>query len=359
MRVRIGEYLARFLVLAAAVLIPLAVVASRPDRQANAGTVEVRAVMPEEGGWLPDNLSVAAGDPLQLRLVSDDVVHGFAVGKMDWPAIDLPPGEVVETTLVFDKPGKYTYYCTRWCGVNHWRMRGVIEVTGPKEPEPKPSTPLFEVLGIDIDAPHPAEVLPGETPSAGRGYAYREMAPDYIKDPAYGPSEAFQELRAEPNLSQLTDQEVWDLVAALWQAQAGPLEVARGAVLYAQNCASCHGETGRGDGVMAKFFRRDVIDGLEQARLTYEHQNSGSAGMGGKHGLQPPADFTDPTQMLGASSALLQGKIIRGGMGTGMPYWGPVFTEKDTWALVAYLWSLQFEFEETAHLGENYDDKDR
>jgi len=26
--------------------------------------------------------------------------------------------------------------------------------------------------------------------------------------------------------------------------------------------------------------------------------------------------------MLGASPALLHGKIVRGGMGTGMPYWG-------------------------------------
>ncbi len=56
-----------------------------------------------------------------------------------------------------------------------------------------------------------------------------------------------------------------------------------------------------------------------------------------------PADFTDPESMLGASPALLQGKILRGGMGTGMPYWGPIFTEDQLWALVSYLWSFQFE----------------
>jgi hypothetical protein len=60
---------------------------------------------------------------------------------------------------------------------------------------------------------------------------------------------------------------------------------------------------------------------------------------------QQPADFTAAEQMLSASSALLQGKIIRGGMGTGMPYWGPIFTEEQTWDLVAYLWSLQFDLE--------------
>ncbi len=33
-------------------------------------------------------------------------------------------------------------------------------------------------------------------------------------------------------------------------------------------------------------------------------------------------------------------------MGTGMPYWGPIFTEPETWALVDYLWSFQFRLEE-------------
>ena len=37
------------------------------------------------------------------------------------------PGKVTDVTLTFDKPGTYTFYCTRWCGVNHWRMRGVVE----------------------------------------------------------------------------------------------------------------------------------------------------------------------------------------------------------------------------------------
>lgn len=59
-----------------------------------------------------------------------------------------------------------------------------------------------------------------------------------------------------------------------------------------------------------------------------------------------PADFSDPQRMLAASPALLQGKILRGGMGTGMPYFGPLFTEEQTWALVAYLWTFQFDLTE-------------
>jgi mono/diheme cytochrome c family protein len=56
----------------------------------------------------------------------------------------------------------------------------------------------------------------------------------------------------------------------------------------------------------------------------------------------PPVDFGDSTQMLGASLAVLQGKIIRGGMGTGMPYWGTIFTDEEIEALVDYIWTFQF-----------------
>lgn len=55
-----------------------------------------------------------------------------------------------------------------------------------------------------------------------------------------------------------------------------------------------------------------------------------------------PVDFTNARNMLGASSTILQGKIIRGGMGTGMPYWGPIFTESQIWSIVNYLWTFQF-----------------
>lgn len=58
--------------------------------------------------------------------------------------------------------------------------------------------------------------------------------------------------------------------------------------------------------------------------------------------LLPPGDFTDAQKMLGASSALLQGKIVRGGMGTGMPYWGTIFTADEIQALVDYIWTFMF-----------------
>jgi mono/diheme cytochrome c family protein len=50
--------------------------------------------------------------------------------------------------------------------------------------------------------------------------------------------------------------------------------------------------------------------------------------------------------LLGASPALLEGKITRGGMGTGMPYWGPIFTREQIQALALYLYQFQMNLED-------------
>jgi mono/diheme cytochrome c family protein/plastocyanin len=293
-------------------------------------TVEVHGHLSELGGWSPGTLTVAVNQPLHLRFTSDDVPHGFAVGQTDWPSLEVLPGEKTTTTLIFDRPGTYTFYCTRWCGLNHWRMRGVIEVTGPATVPETPQPPLYLTLGIDLDAPHPATVVPEQLPSALRGSAlvanlpplYRQ--PDYYR--AHSPAEMWQAVRAETTA--VTDAEVWDLVAWAWQSHTTREALKTGQQLYTDNCAACHGATGAGDGVLAQALAQPP---------------SGPTEMG--HTTTQPIDLTEATSMLGASPALLYGKIIRGGMGTGMPYWGPIFTEAQTWALVDYLWTFQFETE--------------
>src|SRR5215207_10035758 len=129
----------------------------------------IHAHIAEDGGWSPDVIKANVKEPLHLKLTSDDVVHGFAVGQMDMESVDIQPGKVTDVTLTFDKPGIYTFYCTRWCGLNHWRMRGTIEVSGAfSDPEPS-SVPLYVTLGLDIDAPHDAPVIAGDRPSAISG----------------------------------------------------------------------------------------------------------------------------------------------------------------------------------------------
>lgn len=61
--------------------------------------------------------------------------------------------------------------------------------------------------------------------------------------------------------------------------------------------------------------------------------------------MQAPADLSDAERIPSASPGLLEGKILRGGMGTGMPMWGSILTQEQIWDVVAYLYSFQFEYE--------------
>ena len=319
-----SEFLARLLLATALLLIagiPLFFWARTP---------RLLARIAEDGGWTPDAIQARSGEPIHLRLTSGDVVHGFAVGQMDMEPVNVEPGKVSEVTLTFDRPGTYTFYCTRWCGANHWRMRGTIEISGPAlDPEPS-STPLYAALGIDLDAPHESPVIPIERPSALRGQPLaRSLTSDIASDDyrTCSPYDVFTEL-AEASM---TDQQRWDVVASIWHSNTTSERFENGRTLYAQNCAACHGESGDGNGVFA--------DDLMKAGEVSRQMMAGSQMMN----RQTPADFTDPKQMLGASHALLQGKILRGGMGTGMPMWGSIFTDGQMWDLVTYLYSFQFD----------------
>jgi mono/diheme cytochrome c family protein len=106
------------------------------------------------------------------------------------------------------------------------------------------------------------------------------------------------------------DQDRWDVVAYLWSLATSAERLALGRRLYATNCAACHGERGAGDGP------------------------------GGKYQPKKPADFIEARRMLAGTAALYIAKIRRGGMGTGMPYWGNIFTEEELAALGDYLWSF-------------------
>jgi mono/diheme cytochrome c family protein len=290
--------------------------------------------MADSGGWSPEVIKADVGKPLHLSLTSDDVVHGFAVGQMDMASVDVEPGKVTDVTLTFERPGIYTFFCTRWCGLNHWRMRGTIEVSGPAAGSTAvPSVPLYVTLGIDIDASHESAVIPGGRPSAIRGeqLANRLKISELIGSDFYRANSPYQVFQALDK-GDLSASQKWDVVSYIWRSNTTPQALANGKELYLQNCAACHGENGAGDGVFA--------DDLANAGKASMQSMEGAMDMS----MQTPVDFTDAERMLGAAPALLQGKILRGGMGTGMPMWGSIFTEEHIWDLVAYLYSFQFEY---------------
>jgi len=291
-----------------------------------ADVIELHARMPENGDWSPAVIHGQVNQPIKLRLISDDVVHGFTIAQSSLPEVEIFPGKYAETELIFDQPGEYTFYCTRWCGANHWRMRGTIVIEGPESaPQPTSEPPLFLKLKLDLDAPHLAQNLPASQPNADRGAKLAQQLPsDWTEEKVWStsPEALWQDLATGVPAAELDDQQVWDMVAWALSLQVNQEGLAQGKALYTQNCLACHDESGRGDGVMVRGL--PTLDPLKMGAVA----------------VRPP-DFSDPAVLLGASPVLLEGKIIRGGMGTGMPSWGDIFTIDQIRDLVLYLYTFQ------------------
>jgi plastocyanin/mono/diheme cytochrome c family protein len=336
-----GEPLAIIVLLLILVGLPAAVLGYqfllRPAL-ADVRTIDIVAAAPEVGGFQPDSIRVPAGETVRLSFSVPDVTHGIAIG----PGLDLDlghvdPGEVREVEVTFDQPGRYTYYCNTWCSPNHWRMRGTIEVYDPANPEAlivaETDDLVLDTLttqGVDIDAPHEATVFPTERPSAVRGEDVIARLGDELPSLVAGrewrrshsPVEAWTSLIE----TGLNDDEAWDAVAFLWLVETDVKRLEDAASLYAKNCAACHGENGDGEGPGADALASQGVG-----------QGDAMASPSG-----PPA-FSDPRTMLGGTGEVYYAKIRRGGMGTGMPGFGPLFTPGETWALVDLLWTFVFD----------------
>jgi mono/diheme cytochrome c family protein len=295
--------------------------------------VDIVARSPESGGFSPDHLTLRAGEPVRLRISSPDVVHGLSIPGLGLDVAEILPGKVVEVDIRPDQPGRYAFACIRWCSVDHWRMRGVIEVVPDaasvgKAAQATPSVPLYQKLGVNLDAPWPvAGPTPAQTPSAARAAADGEQLPANLAGTAQrvaiAPVEAYRQLRSASANKGVSDDQLWDQVALAWLHDVKPQTLAEAQSLYGRDCAACHGTEGKGDGPAGR-----TLPGMQKIDASLP------AG---------PADFTDPARMLNAGDVMLEGKILRGGMGTGMPEFGSLYTNEQIAALVSYIRTFLFQ----------------
>jgi mono/diheme cytochrome c family protein len=320
------ELLALGIVLLILVAFPASLFAYQAWRSNAAGVrvIDLVGHAPANGGWQPDALRVNLGEHVRLRISSPDVVHGFEIPALGIRVDEILPGHVEQVEFTATQVGRFPFACTRWCSPDHWRMRGVIEVDDSEGALPLPTSapPLFQQMHIDIDAMHPASAIPSEKPSAARGALLHLSITEDLR--TRSPSEVFAKTRAAEAFRAYSDQELWDTIAFAYRHSVGDEAIARGQQLFARGCAACHGEAGKGNGPA----------GINLPGLT-------AMDPGAKKG---PADFTDASQMLGASDVLLQGKILRGGMGTGMPEWGSLYSEQDMWDVISFLRSFIFDY---------------
>ena len=97
------------------------------------------------------------------------------------------------------------------------------------------------------------------------------------------------------------------------QLPSRPPSLARGAVVFHERCAACHGEAGRGDGPKAKTLKGPR-----------------------------PADLTDPRVMGGTTLLEIFRRIAIGVPGTAMPEFAEDVPDEDRWAVAAYVGAMQY-----------------
>ena len=79
----------------------------------------------------PSTLVVSAGEIVRLTIHSDDVVHGFAIPRLNINVRIPDDGEVVTVEFVAPAPGDYEIVCSRLCGHGHSDMKAVLTSVAP------------------------------------------------------------------------------------------------------------------------------------------------------------------------------------------------------------------------------------
>jgi cytochrome c oxidase subunit 2 len=87
--------------------------------------------------WQLTPATVQAGRPVEFRVTSADVNHGFAIYAPDGRIVtqaQAMPGYTNKLLHTFDQPGTYTVQCLEYCGIGHVPMKTTFQVvaTGGK-----------------------------------------------------------------------------------------------------------------------------------------------------------------------------------------------------------------------------------
>lgn len=103
--------------------------------------------------------------------------------------------------------------------------------------------------------------------------------------------------RMMPGFSSLTDRQRWDVVSFAFTLSTTPDELAVGMQAYGQNCAECHGPSGRGDGERAASLETSPANWVNQERLSRLSANDLVEVMaGGKQGHPSFAEALDEAE---------------------------------------------------------------
>lgn len=109
------------------------------DRSDSNWTVEVishqfwwEVRYPDEGVITANEIHIPAGEPVEFRLTSADVIHSFWVPEL-YGKLDMMPGTTTSVVITADEPGRYRGQCSQFCGVQHANMALYVIADEPEE----------------------------------------------------------------------------------------------------------------------------------------------------------------------------------------------------------------------------------
>jgi cytochrome c oxidase subunit 2 len=76
---------------------------------------------PDSGVRTANEIHIPVGEPVELRVHTDDVIHSLWVPRLN-RKIDMIPGRTNRLTLEADRAGSYRGQCAEFCGIQHAHM---------------------------------------------------------------------------------------------------------------------------------------------------------------------------------------------------------------------------------------------
>ncbi len=121
------EIAAVILVLAAIVGLPAATLGYESLRHSGHDG-QVITLAGADGAWSHDTIRVRQGQKVRLRVISNDVVHGFMLKGYGIEIDEVYPGKVKVIDFVADTAGTFLFTCTTLCSPQHRDMKGKLVV---------------------------------------------------------------------------------------------------------------------------------------------------------------------------------------------------------------------------------------
>ncbi|MCQ9208728.1 MAG: cupredoxin domain-containing protein [Omnitrophica bacterium] len=99
---------------------------AQEDNGERSRTIEIKA---KKFSYTPNIIEVNKGERVKIRLISEDVTHGF---YLDGYGLETKanPGQDSSISFVADKTGRFAFRCSVTCGEFHPYMIGYL-VVGP------------------------------------------------------------------------------------------------------------------------------------------------------------------------------------------------------------------------------------